>query len=59
MGLRRILTTQRLDSALCEPYRSMSLSGDGFVMSDHDDGQLLVLVQRLQQIHDASTGAGV
>jgi len=37
-GLRRILATEGLDSTLSEPYRSMGLGGDRFVMSDHYDG---------------------
>ena len=36
----------------------MGLGGNGIVVSDHDDGESLVLIQAIEQFHDAGSGVG-
>ena len=43
-----ILSSHALNASFDKSHCSVSLRGDGFVVSDHDDGKLLILIQGIQ-----------
>lgn len=42
-----------LDAALHQLHCAMGLGGDGVIVRDHHDGEFLILVEAIEQFHDA------
>ena len=54
-----IFPVDALDASFAESDGSVGLGGDGFVVSDHDDGEFLFVIESFEEIHDTGAGFGI